>query len=149
MATSNAPPPAPRGPRGWGGALLQVGLVALLLVGAVVFVVHRGTVRREVGTHFKAARALAQRDNPEELGQAQGELEALLLLDEDVADAQALAADVSLRLWLEHQQPEAEARAREHQARAEALDSTSGERYATHARLLLAEGKPDQAAHYL
>ncbi|WNG25082.1 tetratricopeptide repeat protein [Cystobacter fuscus] len=152
MATSNATPGGPRGGRGRQGfrvALLQVGLVALLFAGAVAYLVHQGSVRREVNTRLKAARALSVRDNPADLRQALVELDALFLLDDQVKDAQALAADVNTRLWLEHQQPEAQARAREHQARAEALDSRSGERYGTHARLLLAEGKTEEAGKYL
>lgn len=131
------------------GALLQVGVVAVLLAGAVTYVVHRGAVRQQVETRMKAARTLAQRDNPADLRRALAELEALFQLDADARDAQALAAEVNVRLWLEHRQPDAEARAREHLARAEALDSRSGERYGTRAMLLLAEGRPAEAEKLL
>jgi len=152
MAASNA---NPGGPRDWrkreslASALVQVGLVAVLLAGAVFYVVHRGGVRREVDTRFKAARMLAQRDNPADLRQALVELDALLKLDTDARDALALAADVNARLWLEHRQPEAQGPAQAHLARAEAMNSRSGERYATHAWLLLADGKSAAAEKYL
>ncbi|MGZ3460300.1 MAG: tetratricopeptide repeat protein, partial [Archangium sp.] len=83
------------------------------------------------------------------LHQALAELDTLFRLDEDARDAQALAADVDMRLWLEHRQPEAETGAREHLARAEALDSRSGERFGARAMLLLAEGKAAEAETYL
>jgi tetratricopeptide (TPR) repeat protein len=130
-------------------ALLQVGVVAVLLAGAVAYVVHRGSVRQQVDTRMKAARTLVQRDNPADLSKALAELEALFQLDGDARDAQALAAEVNTRLWLEHRQPEAEARAREHLARAEALDSRSGERYGARAMVLVAEGKATEAEKYL
>jgi predicted Zn-dependent protease len=130
-------------------ALVQVGVVAVLLAGAVTYVVHRGSVRQQTETRMKAARAAAQRDNPEDLRKALAELEALFQLDADARDARALAAEVNARLWLEHRQPEAEAHAREHLARAEALDSRSGERYGARAMLLLAEDKAAEAEKYL
>jgi tetratricopeptide (TPR) repeat protein len=130
-------------------ALVQVGVVAVLLAGAVTYVVHRGSVKQQTDARMKAARTAAQRDNPADLRKALAELEALFQLDADARDAQALAADVNTRLWLEYRQPEAEARAREHLARAEALDSRSGERYGAKALLLLAEGKPAEAEKYL
>jgi tetratricopeptide (TPR) repeat protein len=129
--------------------LVQVGLVAVLLAGAVTYVVHRGQVRQQVDARMKAARTQAQRDNPADLRQALAELDALFQLDADARDARALAADVNMRLWLEHRQPEAETRAREHLARAEALDSRSGERYGARALLLLAEGRAEEAEKYL
>ena len=94
-------------------ALAQIGVVAVLLAGAVTYVVHRGQVRQQVDARMKAARTQAQRDNPADLRKALAELEALFQLDADARDAQALAADVNMRLWLEHRQPEAEAQARE------------------------------------
>ncbi|QRK04662.1 tetratricopeptide repeat protein [Archangium violaceum] len=152
MAATNG---SPGGARDWRrrerlpSALVQVGLVAVLLAGAVTYVVHRGSVRQQVQARMKAARTLAQRDNPADLRKALAELEALFQVDSDARDAQALAAEVNLRLWLEHRQADAEAGTREHLARAEALDSRSGERYGTRAMLLLAEGKPAEAEKYL
>ena len=73
MPTMNASPVGPRGDRGrqtLGGALLRVGLVGLLMMGAVAYVIHQGGVRKEVTTRLKAARALSLRDNPEDLRQA-------------------------------------------------------------------------------
>ncbi len=134
---------------GLGNALAQVGMVAALLAVAVATVVYRGQLRQQVETHLKEARSLARRDNPADLREALKELDALFALDADARDAQALAADVHARLWLEHRQPESEARAREHLARAEALESRTGERYGTRARLLLAEGKATEAEQYL
>ncbi|HEX8824940.1 MAG TPA: tetratricopeptide repeat protein [Archangium sp.] len=130
-------------------ALVQVGVVAVVLAGAVTFLVHRGTVKQKVEARMKAARIAAQRDNPADLRKALTELDALFQLDADARDAQALAADVNARLWLEYRQPEAEARAREHLARAEALDSRSGERHGAKALVLLAEGKATEAEQYL
>ncbi|MBM7114756.1 tetratricopeptide repeat protein [Archangium primigenium] len=152
MAASNA---NSGGPRDWRkresplSALAQVGLVALVLAGVVAWVVHRGGVRREVDTRLKAARALAQQDNPADLQRALGELDALLQLDANAKEALALAADVNARLWLEHQRAEAQAPARANLARAQALDARSGERYATHAWVLLADGKAPAAATFL
>ena len=152
MAVKNG---TPAGRRDWrrrmslASALVWMGAMAGVLVATVVFLVHRGGVRREVDTRLKAARTLAQRDNPAPLRQALTELDALFTLDAEARDAQALAADVNLRLWLEHQQAEAQLPTREHLRRAEALDSRSGERYGTRARLLVAEGKPEEAARYL
>ncbi|MFE8596851.1 tetratricopeptide repeat protein [Archangium violaceum] len=130
-------------------ALIQIGVVAVLLAGAVTYVVHRGQVRQQVDARMKAARTQAQRDNPADLRKALAELDALFQVDADAKDARALAAEVNLRLWLEHRQPEAEAKAREQLARAEALDSRSGERYGTRAMVLLAEGKAAEAEKYL
>jgi tetratricopeptide (TPR) repeat protein len=130
-------------------ALLQLGLVAVVLAGSVATVVHRGQVRKQVEQHLKEARAQARRDNPADLQKALAALEALFTLDADAADAQALAADVHTRLWLEHRRPEAEARAREHLARAEALESPSGERHGARALHLLADGKAVEAEKYL
>ncbi|PTL80412.1 tetratricopeptide repeat protein [Vitiosangium sp. GDMCC 1.1324] len=143
------------GPRDWRrreslpSALVQVAVVGVLLASAVTYVVHRGSVRQQMGARMKAARTLAQRDNPADLRKALAELEALFRLDADARDAQALAADVNARLWLEYRQPDAEAPAREHLARAEALDSRSGERYGTRALILLAEGKATEAEQFL
>lgn len=130
-------------------ALVQVGVAAVLLAGAVTYVVHQSRVRQNMDARMKSARTLAQRDNPEDLRKALAELDALFQLDPDARDAQALAADVNARLWLEHRQPEAEARTREHLARAEALDSHSGERYGTQALLMLAEGRAAEVEKYL
>jgi tetratricopeptide (TPR) repeat protein len=130
-------------------ALVQVGVVALVLAGAVGFLVHRGGVKQQVEARMRAARLAAQRDNPADLNKALAELQALFQLDADAKDAQALAADVNTRLWLEYRQPEAEAKAREHLARAEALDSRSGERHGAKALVLLAEGKAAEAEQYL
>ena len=90
-------------------ALIQIGVVAVLLAGAVTYVVHRGQVRQQVDARMKAARAQAQRDNPADLRKALAELDALFQVDADAKDARALAAEVNLRLWLEHRQPGAEA----------------------------------------
>lgn len=152
MAATNGSPGGPGNGRrreSLPSALIQVGAVAVLLAGVVAFVVHRGAVRQQVDQRMKAARTLAQRDNPADLRQALTELGALFQLDADARDAQALAADVNLRLWLEHRQPDAEARAREHLARAEALDSRSGERFGSRAMLMLAEGKAAEAEKFL
>ncbi|HZI07066.1 MAG TPA: cellulose synthase [Archangium sp.] len=130
-------------------ALVQIGVVAVLLAGVVTYVVHRGQVRQQVDARMKAARTQAMRDNPADLRKALTELDALFQLDADARDGRALAADLHMRLWLEHRQPEAEAQAREHLARAEALDSRSGERYGARAMLLLAEGKAAEAEKYL
>ena len=152
MATSSG---SPGGRRDWRkresltSALVQVGGVAVLLAGGVTYLVHRGAVERQLETRMKAARTASQRDNPADLRQALTELDALLSQDADARDAQALAADVDLRLWLEHHQDDAQGPTREHLNRAEALDSRSGERYGTRALLLLAEGKADEAERYL
>ncbi len=133
-------------------ALLQVGLVAVLLGAAVAYVVHRGRVRHEVDTRLKAAQALAQRGNPADLRQAIAELEALFALEPEVYGAHTLAADLHAALWLEHQEPGEEAKAREHLARAEALESKDGERYGAQvvrAWVLLAEGKAAEAEQRL
>ncbi len=130
-------------------ALVQLGVVAVLLAGAVAYFVHRGGVRKETEERMRAARASAMRGNPADLGQAMKELEALLQLDAKSRDAQALAADIQTVLWLEHRQPGADAKAREYLARAEELDSRSGERYGAKALHLLAEGKAAEAEKYL
>ena len=130
-------------------ALLQVGVVALLLVGAVGYFVHRGGVRKETEERMRAARAAAMRGNPADLAQAMKELEAVFQLNDSSRDAQALAADIQTVLWLEHRQPGADAKAREFLTRAEALDSRSGERHGARALHLLAEGKAAEAEKYL
>lgn len=130
-------------------ALVQVGVVAVLLAGAVAFFVHRGTVRKQTEEHLRAARTAAMRGNPADLARAMTELEALFQIDAEARDAQALAADIQTVLWLEHRQPGADAKAREHLARAEQLESQSGERYGAHALHLLAEGKSAEAEQYL
>jgi tetratricopeptide (TPR) repeat protein len=130
-------------------ALLQVGVVALLLVGAVAYFVHRGGVRKETEERMRAARAAAMRGNPADLAQAMKELEAVFQLNDGSRDALALAADIQTVLWLEHRQPGADAKARELLARAEQADSRSGERYGARALHLLAEGKAPEAEKYL
>jgi tetratricopeptide (TPR) repeat protein len=130
-------------------ALMQVGVVALLLAGAVAWFVHRGGVRKQTEEHMRAARAAALRGNPADFARAMRELEAVFQLNEDSRDAQALAADIQTMLWLEHRQPGADARAREFLARAEQLESRSGERYGARALHLLAEGKAAEAEKYL
>ncbi|WP_163996789.1 cellulose synthase [Pyxidicoccus caerfyrddinensis] len=130
-------------------ALMQVGVVALLLVGAVAYFVHRGGIRKETEERMRAARAAAQRGNPTDLAQAMKELEALFQLNDKARDAQALAADIQTVLWLEHHQPGADTKAREYLARAEEQDSRSGERFGARALHLLAEGKAPEAEKYL
>ncbi len=130
-------------------ALLQVGVVAVLLAGVVAFFVHRGTVRKQTAEHLRAARAAALRGNPADLAKAMTELEAVLQLDASARDAQALAADIQTVLWLEHRQPGADAKARAHLARAVELESQSGERYGAHALHLLAAGQAAEAEQYL
>ncbi|GHG74676.1 tetratricopeptide repeat protein [Comamonas sp. JC664] len=130
-------------------ALVQVGVVAVLLAGAVAFFVHRGTVRKQTEQHLHAARNAALRGNPADLARAMTELEALFQLDADARDAQALAADIQTVLWLEHRQPGADAKAREHLSRAEKLESQSGERYGAHALHLLAAGRAAEVETYL
>ncbi|NMO17006.1 cellulose synthase [Pyxidicoccus fallax] len=130
-------------------ALLQVGVVALLLVGAVAWFVHRGGVRKQTEEHMRAARAAAMRGNPADLTQALKELDAVFQLNDSNRDAVALAADIQTVLWLEHRQPGADAKARELLARAEKLDSRSGERYGARALHLLSEGKAAEAEKYL
>ncbi|MFP2931829.1 cellulose synthase, partial [Pyxidicoccus sp. 3LG] len=130
-------------------ALVQVGLVAVLLVGAVAWFVHRGGVRKQTEEHMRAARAAITRGNPADLTQAMKELEAVFQLNDKSRDAQALAADIQTMLWLEHRQPGADAKAREFLTRAEALESRSGERYGARALHLLAEGKAADAEKYL
>ncbi|MFP2913039.1 cellulose synthase, partial [Pyxidicoccus sp. 3LFB2] len=134
---------------GFKSALLQVGVVGLLLVGAVAYFVHRGGVRKETEERLRAARAAAQRGNPADLAQAMKELEALFQLNDASRDGQALAADIQTVLWLEHRQPGADAKAREFLGRAEQLDSRSGERHGVKALHLLAEGKASEAEKYL
>ncbi|MBZ4417102.1 cellulose synthase [Myxococcus sp. RHSTA-1-4] len=130
-------------------ALMQVGVVALLLAGAVAWFVHRGGVRKQTEEHMRAARAAALRGNPGDLARAMKELEAVFQLNDKSRDAQALAADIQTVLWLEHRQPGADAKAREFLTRAEQLESRSGERYGARALHLLAEGRPDEAEKYL
>ncbi|AEI65958.1 tetratricopeptide repeat protein [Corallococcus macrosporus] len=130
-------------------ALVQVGVVAVVLAVAVAFFVHRGTVRKQAEEHLRAARAAAQRGNPADFARALAELEALFQIDAESRDAQALAADIQTVLWLEHRQPGADAKAREHLSRAERLESQSGERYGAHALHLLATGKAAEAEQYL
>ncbi|ADO71039.1 tetratricopeptide repeat protein [Stigmatella aurantiaca] len=135
-----------------GSALTQVALVALLLGGAVTFVVHRGQVRQETETRLKAAQSLAQRGNPADLAKALQELEGLFAVDADVYGAHVLAADIHAVLWLDHHQPSSEALAREHLARAESLESKDSERYGARvvrAWVTLSEGKASEAAETL
>ncbi|WP_338867436.1 tetratricopeptide repeat protein [Myxococcus stipitatus] len=133
----------------WKSALVQVAVAAVVLAGAVTWFVHRGTVRKQTEEHLRAARAAAARGNPADLARAMAELETLFQVDDQARDAQALAADLQTVLWLDHHQPGADAKAREHLARAEELDSRSGERFATRALHLLAEGKTAEAEKFL
>ncbi|QSQ18610.1 tetratricopeptide repeat protein [Pyxidicoccus parkwayensis] len=130
-------------------ALMQVGAVALLLAAAVAYFVHRRYLQKETDEHLRSARTAAQRGNPADFAQAMKELEAVFQLNDSSRDAQALAADIQTELWLEHHQPGADAKAHEYLARAEALDSRSGERFGARARHLLAEGKAAEAEKYL
>ncbi|NBD08576.1 MULTISPECIES: tetratricopeptide repeat protein [Corallococcus] len=134
---------------GLGSALLQIGVVAVLLAAAVAWFVHRGQVRQEVDAHLRTARTAVVRGNPSDLLMAQQQLEALFALEPDQRDARALAADLQTELWLTHHQPGADARAREQLERAEALGSRSGERYGARALQLLGAGKDAEAEKLL
>src|SRR5215217_1515489 len=133
----------------WKSALTQVAVVAVVLAGAVTYFVHRGAVRKETEERMRAARSAALRGNPADLARAMAELETLFQVDAQARDGQALAADIQTVLWLEHHQPGADAKAREYLARAEELDSRSGERYSARALHLLAAGKTAEAEKYL
>ena len=67
----------------------------------------------------------------------------------DSADAHAVAADLRPALWLVHHFPKQEAKAKEHLAAAESGNSRLEERYATHARHLIAAGKSAEAEKYV
>ncbi|RYZ39653.1 MAG: tetratricopeptide repeat protein [Myxococcaceae bacterium] len=134
---------------GLGSALLQIGVVAVVLAAAVTWYVHRGQVRQEVDAHLRAARAAALKGNPSDLAMAQQQLETLFTLSPDSRDARALSADIQTVLWLDHHQPGADAKAREQLDRAEAMGSRSGERYGARALLLVGEGKTAEAQKLL
>ncbi|XXF75961.1 cellulose synthase [Myxococcaceae bacterium GXIMD 01537] len=142
-------PPGKQRRESLGSALAQVGAVALVLAALVYVYVQRGRVKQETDTRLRAARALAQRGNPEDLQAALAQLQALFALDAQVYDAQVLAADLETSLWMEHRMADAEARARAHLSLAEGLESRVSERYGVRllrAQLLLHEGKAGEAA---
>ncbi|HET9449871.1 MAG TPA: cellulose synthase, partial [Aggregicoccus sp.] len=130
-------------------ALLQVAFAALLLSGAVYFVVRHAVERRLVETHVLTARELAIKGNPADLHAALGELDALFAQSPDVPVAHALAADILTELWVVHRQPGTRVRAEAALARARALDSRNGERYAAEALLMLDGGRVREADDFL
>ncbi|RKH35015.1 tetratricopeptide repeat protein [Corallococcus sicarius] len=134
---------------GLGSALLQIGVVAVVLAAAVAWFVHRGQVRQEVDAHLRTARAAALKGNPGDLKMAQEQLETLFTLSPDSRDARALSADIQAELWLDHHVPGADQKAREQLERAEAMGSRSGERYGARALLLVGEGKTAEAQKLL
>ncbi|WP_370459089.1 cellulose synthase [Aggregicoccus sp. 17bor-14] len=124
-------------------------LAALLLGGAVYAVVQHAVHRRLVETHVLAARDLALRGNPQDLNAALGELERLRAQDPDVPVAHALAADILTELWTVHRQPDTRVRAEGALARARALESHNGERYAAEVLLMLDAGRVHEADAFL
>src|SRR6478735_2363881 len=133
----------------FGSAMLQIGLVAIVLVGAVFFVWKRNERKTKVVEGLKEARALSVRDNAADIQKALKQVDAVLEVDGSSADALALAADLHTQLWLVHRIPGEDAKAKDFLARAESADSKSEDRYATHAIHLLAENKVKEADEYI
>lgn len=134
----------------FGSALLQIGIVAALLFGAVFFVYKRNERKQKVGEGMdEVKKSLAVRDNPADIQKALKRLDEVFEIDPNAPDALAMAADLHTQLWLVHRVAGADSKAKEFLAKAEAADSKSDERYATRAFHLLAAGQTKEADEYI
>src|SRR5688572_29567335 len=105
----------------FGSAITQVIVVGLLLAGAVFWLYQRGAKQKETAETLAAVRTEALKDNPTNLEKALGLVQKLV--DDNVADALAVAADLETERWLFHRVPGAEQKARDLVRRAEAAQS--------------------------
>lgn len=133
----------------FGSAIMQIGIVAVILAATVFFIYQRGSRRKETAEHLKETRLRMLRDNPADLEKALSELELLFKLDASQADGLALAADIWTEKWLVHRLPGAEAKARDYLKQAEARGSKSEERFGTQALHMLADGKAKEADAFI
>lgn len=134
----------------FGSALLQIGIVAVILIGAVFFVYKRNERKQKVGEGMdEVKKQLAVRDNATDIQKALKRLDEVLAVDDSAPDALAMAADLHTQLWLVHKVPGADSKAKEFLAKAEAADSKSDERYATKAFHLLAANQVKEADEYI
>src|SRR5438132_762247 len=108
---------------GFLSAMAQIGVVALVLAGAVFFIKQRGEKREDTAKHLKEARGLAQRDNPADLQKALKELDELFVTDAQSPDGLALAADIHAEQWLVNKVNGEDGKARDYLRRAEGEDS--------------------------
>src|SRR4051794_17963295 len=90
---------------GFGSAILQIGLVAAVLGGAVWFFYQRGTVKKETGERMREARLIAMKGNPADLNLALKKADEILLIDSSSADAIAFSAAIHTELWTVHKIP--------------------------------------------
>ncbi len=130
-------------------ALLQVGIVGVLLAGAVFFIYQRNMKKKEAAERTVAAKGFAVKDNPADLKKALDELDALFVLNPEAADGLALAADIHTELWLTHRLMDSQAKAKDFLAKAEAAGSKSEDRYGAKALQILAEGRATEAETFV
>jgi tetratricopeptide (TPR) repeat protein len=135
---------------GFGSAVVQIGVVAALLAGAVFFFYQRGTVKKETGEKMREARLIAIKDNPDDINLALKRADEILAIDSSSADALAFAAALHTELWTVYRVPGEEAKAKEYLAKAEKADDRNREdRHASKALLMIAEGKTKDAEEYI
>lgn len=131
-------------------ALIQIGVVALVLAIAVFFIVRRGTSKKELGELIREARVAAVRGNPADLRKSLEIVERALEKDSGSNEALALAASINTDLWLQHNDAAAEAKAKDLLARAKKADGKkTEEEYGAEAMQLLAAGNAKQAEAFI
>ena len=135
---------------GFGSAILQIGLVAALLAGAIYFFYQRQTVKKETGERMREARLIAIKDNPVDLNLALKKADEILALDSSSADAICFACALHTELWTTHKVSGEEAKAKEWLAKAEKADDRNREdRHASRALQMIAEGKVKEGEDYI
>lgn len=134
----------------FGSAILQIGLVAAVLGGAVYFFYQRGTVKKEVGEKMTAARLVSIRNNPADIYAALKHADEILAIDSSSADGLAFATALHTELWTVHKVAGEDVKAKDFLARAEKADDRNREdRHASKALLLISDGKIADAEAYI
>lgn len=121
-------------------ALMQVGIVALVLAAAVFIKYRSGANKRELSELMQTARSAAIKGNLSDVKKAVASVDEALAKDSSAGDPNALAAALHTDLWLLHHEAGAEAKAKEYLEKAKKADSKTEDRYGVEAQHLLAAG---------
>jgi hypothetical protein len=146
MASVDDEPGDGRRPGRLARAVVQLGVLALVLCAGVALTYQRGVARRDLAQVLHQARAAAAAGNAGDLHRALTLVEGARPGTADAPQAVALQAALWADLWLLHREPGAEARARTALERAVALDARTDERFAAQCLLRLEQGDAAGAA---
>lgn len=133
----------------FGSAMLQIGLVGVVLAGGFFFFHKNNQTKKEVAEKMKEARLQVVRNNPADLQKTLAQIDEILKLDANAGEALALAASVHTDLWLNHKVAGSEQKAKDFLARAENTEIRTEERYGTRALHILASGDAAGAEKYV